>query len=58
MRRKLPVEVDPGREVAEIAMDFTRPVEVLREALHNSIDAGAQEKYKLKAIANPKPIKR
>ncbi|MBI1901408.1 MAG: ATP-binding protein [Planctomycetia bacterium] len=36
------IRVNPGREVAEISHDFARPVEVVREALHNSYDAGAE----------------
>ncbi len=35
--------VNPGREIAEISGDFAKPVEVLREATHNSYDAGAKE---------------
>ncbi len=37
--KRILVEVDPGREVAEIAQDFTKPIEVLRESLHNAYDA-------------------
>jgi hypothetical protein len=34
-------EVNPGKEIAEIAGDFQEPQEVLREAIHNAYDAGA-----------------
>src|ERR1700691_587288 len=37
------IQVNAGQEVAEIARDFERPEEVLREAVHNSYDAGAKE---------------
>ena len=36
------VKVNPVKEIYEIASDFANPVEVLREGLHNSYDAGAQ----------------
>jgi hypothetical protein len=36
-------EVDAVREFLEIAGDFTNPLEVVREAISNSIDAGATE---------------
>jgi hypothetical protein len=35
--------VNSGREIAEISRDFAKPIEVLREAIHNSHDAGAKE---------------
>ena len=37
------IQVNAGQEVAEIARDFERPEEVLREAVHNCYDAGARE---------------
>ncbi|WP_437725905.1 ATP-binding protein [Sorangium sp. So ce861] len=37
------VAVNAGKEIFEIGKDFANPVEVLREALHNSYDAGATE---------------
>ena len=40
--RTLKVSVDPGKEIYEIASDFANPIEVLRESLHNSYDAGAK----------------
>jgi hypothetical protein len=33
--------VNAAREFAEISRDFTNPLEVFREAVHNSLDAGA-----------------
>jgi hypothetical protein len=41
--RNLTVTVDAGREIAEISADFTDPIEVVRESVHNSFDAGATE---------------
>ncbi|MEJ7637453.1 MAG: ATP-binding protein [Singulisphaera sp.] len=38
----LEIGVNPGKEIYEIASDFANPVEVLRESLHNSYDAGAE----------------
>lgn len=38
----IPIRVQVEKEVREIAQDFQRPVEVLREALANAYDAGAQ----------------
>jgi signal transduction histidine kinase len=35
--------VDAVREFLEIAGDFTNPLEVIREAISNAIDAGASE---------------
>lgn len=35
------VTVNAGKEIAEISSDFTDPIEVIRESLHNAYDAGA-----------------
>ncbi len=37
------VTVNAAKEIFEVAKDFERPIEILREALHNSYDAGAKE---------------
>ncbi len=34
--------VNEAKEIAEIARDFASPIEIIREALHNSYDAGAK----------------
>jgi hypothetical protein len=36
-------QVNHGKEIAEISRDFARPLEVVREAIHNAYDAGATE---------------
>jgi hypothetical protein len=36
-------QANVGKELFEIASDFASPIEVLRESLHNSYDAGAKE---------------
>ena len=38
----LRVTADVGKEIAEISSDFTKPIEVIREAIHNAYDAGAK----------------
>jgi hypothetical protein len=43
MSHTLDITVNAGKEIREIAEDFANPIEVLREALHNSYDAGAQK---------------
>ncbi|MHB1421769.1 MAG: ATP-binding protein [Gemmataceae bacterium] len=40
--RAIEVRANIGKEVAEISRDFTHPIEVVREALHNAYDAGAK----------------
>lgn len=47
---KLHPQVNPGHEIKEISQDFLRPVEVLREALANSYDAGARN---VRVVARP-----
>ena len=42
MMKAIEVRADIGKEVAEISRDFTHPIEVVREALHNAYDAGAK----------------
>lgn len=37
------VTVNAAKEIFEVAKDYERPIEILREALHNSYDAGAKE---------------
>jgi len=39
--KTIKVAVNPGKEIYEIASDFADPIELIREALHNSYDAGA-----------------
>ncbi|MBI1832172.1 MAG: ATP-binding protein [Planctomycetes bacterium] len=41
MKKTITVSADVGREISQISGDFTNPIEVLREALHNAHDAGA-----------------
>jgi hypothetical protein len=41
LMREIEVRANIGKEVAEISRDFTHPIEVIREALHNAYDAGA-----------------
>lgn len=39
--KTLDVSVNVGKEIFEISSDFANPIEVVRESLHNSYDAGA-----------------
>lgn len=48
------VQVNAGKEIAEIAKDFEKPIEVIREAIHNSYDAGAK-KMEIKAAGETLP---
>lgn len=41
--RSIEVQVNPQKEIREIAQDFQQPIEVLREALANAYDAIATE---------------
>ncbi|HEU4411827.1 MAG TPA: ATP-binding protein [Polyangiaceae bacterium] len=47
-------EVNPGKEIAEIAGDFQEPREVLREAIHNAYDAAAT-RFELRAYPETLP---
>lgn len=40
---EISVTVNIGKELAEISADFTSPIEVVREAIHNAFDARATE---------------
>lgn len=40
---KLIPKVDPTREFIEIAYDFSNPLDLVREGISNSFDAGATE---------------
>ena len=44
------VRVDAAREIREIANDFARPVEILREVIANGYDAGAE---RMTIVAKP-----
>ena len=50
----LPVDVNVGKEIAEISSDFANPIEVVREALHNAHDAGATE-VRIRAVTQRLP---
>jgi hypothetical protein len=50
----LDVNVNEGPEVAEIAKNFEKPIEVIREAIHNSYDAGSKT-MRIKAIGETLP---
>lgn len=43
--------VNEAHEIAEISRDFAKPIEVLREAIHNSYDSGATEMH-IKAFSD------
>ncbi|HUY33073.1 MAG TPA: ATP-binding protein [Pirellulales bacterium] len=47
------VSADVKRELAEISSDFAKPIEVLRESLHNSYDAGAKN---VRIVAEPETL--
>ncbi|WP_428264156.1 ATP-binding protein [Haliangium sp.] len=40
---RIDIQVDVAREIREISNDFAQPIELLREVLSNSYDAGARE---------------
>lgn len=55
--KRVKVDVNVGKEIAEISYDFTDPIEVVREALHNAHDAGATS-VQFKATAQTLPDRR
>lgn len=48
------IQANVGKELFEIASDFASPIEVIRESLHNSYDAGAKN-VRLVAAAEQLP---